>query len=721
MFQRPLCVALIAWIVIILLFRGYWQTRPKERDGEYLTMTCQVNEITGANDTLSLVVRDVYEGDMRVCKRMKLYQGSNQTLFSRLRIGQILRIEGFVYSFLEPGNPGQFNEVQYYQQQGIEYKAFVEQVTIVNQSYQRLQEFLRQLRLRLCRGLYFCCNERDAGILAAMTLGEKGVADIEIKRLYQENGIAHILAISGLHISIIGAGLFFLLRKYVMPMNMAALVSAVILILYGILTGFPISTARAITMMLCMLGARVAGRRYDAYCALAFSAWIQLLLQPLSLFQIGFLLSYGTVFGILFFVKELQKSGKEIKCGRVLVGGLGVQLVTMPILLTSYYELPLYGLLANLLLLPLLGILLGAGLSGAILALWSTAMGRFCLGSVHYILLLYEYVCRFLEVLPYHRIILGNPSLGQIVLYYGLLVLWVILRQFRPQRNFWLVLALAIGVMGFSSHKEIEGLEITNLDVGQGDCTCIRTGNTTLLIDGGSSDVKEVGKYRIAQFLKYQGIHRIESIFITHSDSDHTNGLLEIIQDRHHMGFTIGNIVLPRIRRKDDNYIELEKQCLRSGIPLVYMEKGNYVTSGDIQFHCLHPYANYDWKSENDYSLVLEMRYGKFQALFTGDLEEEGETEIASSLHPVEYLKVGHHGSKGSSTEEFLAKLSPRISVYSSGRKNRYGHPAKETKLRMQRIGAKEFCTMNQGAITVHTDGVSTSVSTYRGVVKDII
>lgn len=712
MFQRPLCVALIVWIGIVFLFRSYWQKIPQEREGERLTMVCQVEEVIGLDDSITLVVKDVYAGDTHICKRMKLYQGSNQILFSNIRIGQILRIQGTVYSFVQPGNPGQFNEFQFNQEQGIQYKAFVDSVTIINQSYQRLQEVLRQFRLRLYQGLHLCCSERDAGILAAMVLGEKGVTDEEIRRLYQENGIAHILAISGLHISLIGAGIFFLLRKYVMPMTMAACVSSGILILYGMLTGFPISTVRAVIMMLCMLGARVVGRRYDAYCALALSAWIQLICQPLSLFQTGFLLSYGTVLGILVFTKEFQQAGIHSRGISSVMGALGVSLITMPILLSSYYELPLYSLLANLLLLPMLGVLLGAGLSGVMMSLCSIALGRFCMGTVHYILCLYETVCRILESLPNHQIILGNPSSWQILIYYGLLLLWVVLRQFRPQHKYWFVLALAIGVMGFSPQRGIQGLEITNLDVGQGDCTCIRTDRFTVLIDGGSSDVKEVGKYRISKFLKYYGICRIDVMFITHSDSDHTNGLLEIIKDKHHMGFSVGKIVLPRIGRKDDNYAKLERQCVQSGIPVTYMEKGNYFAIGDARFRCLHPYFTYDWMSENDYSLVLELQYGQFRGLFTGDLEKEGEKEIAASLSSVKYLKVGHHGSKGSSSEEFLETITPYISVYSAGRKNRYGHPAEETKERMKKIGAKEFCTINDGAVTVYTDGISTSVRT---------
>ena len=714
MHLRPLCVALIVWIGIIFLFRDDWQENPEERKGDHLSMVCQVEEILGTEKSLSLIVRNVYVGDTKICRRMKLYQGKNQSLFSNIHIGQILQVKGTVYSFDLPGNPGQFNEYEYNLRQLIQYRSFVDHITILDRSYHRLQERIRQLRLQLYRGLQVCCSKRDAGILAAMILGEKGAADEDIKRLYQENGIAHILAISGLHISLIGAGLFFLLRKYIMPMRMAVFAASGILILYGILTGFPVSTSRAVSMMICMFAARLFNRKYDAYCALALSAWFQLLRYPLSLFQTGFLLSYGTVLGILLFVKQFQKAESGNQVLAPVMGALGISFVTLPVLLYFYYEIPLYSLIANVVLLPFLGILLGTGLCGAFLSLCSVYVARFCMGMAHYILGFYEIVCRFLEILPNHQIILGCPYSWQIVAYFSLLFLWIVFQKKYPQYKFWILLVLAVGILDLTPRREADGLRITNLDVGQGDCTCIRIKDKTILIDGGSSDVTEVGKYRIVKFLKYYGIRRIDRIFITHSDSDHTNGLLEIIQDPSHMGFSIGKIVLPDIKKQDKNYFKLKKLCVASGLPVDFMKKGDYVSIDHVKMRCLHPYPSYDWESENDYSLVLEVQYGNFKGLFTGDLEEQGEREICSQLHTVQYLKVAHHGSKGSSSEEFLTKTNPRICVYSAGENNRYGHPSKETRQRVKKIKAKEFCTIQKGAVTIITDGNVWSVESLK-------
>lgn len=712
--RRPLCVALILWIVVILF--GYGEEEcPKERQGEETTVTCQVEKITGEDKSPTLQVCDVYEGKQPIASRVILYSSDEKTHFSRLRIGNVIRVHCSLYSFERPGNPGQFDEFRYYNEQGIEYKAFVDQVTILDSGYHFLQEKLRTIRRQCYEAICRCSNDDDAGIMAAMLLGEKTGLSKDKKRLYKENGISHILAISGLHVSLLGAGVFFMLRRFVMPMHMAAIITMLLLVAYGILTGFSVSTMRAVIMMICMLGARFLGKRYDGLSALAFSALIQLMMQPLVLYNSGFLLSYGTVFGILVFVKQWEKLvPNNPYWWQMIAGSAGIQMVTLPIILFFYYEIPLYGVVANIIVLPLLGIVLISTIGSIAASAISLLVGRFCFGMVHYILLLYEWVCKFLETLPSHQIIIGCPAMWQIVLYYMILAGWLYVSKKTDRKIHHLLLPLAIVVLCLLPTHKAEHLQVTNLDVGQGDCTCIRAESQTMLVDGGSSDVEEVGKYRIVPFLKHNGIRRIDAIFITHSDGDHTSGLLEILTDETNFGLDIGCVVLPRIDKMDEGYKQIQKVCETHDIILQYMERGESLTIGNLKMECKHPYPNYEWESENDYSLVLEMEYGEFRGLLTGDLEEAGEQTIQSQCKPVTYLKVAHHGSKSSSSESFLQKIRPKIAVYSAGKNNRYGHPAEQTRKRMQALEVKGYATMTDGAVTIVTDGNKVRIAPYR-------
>lgn len=713
--RRPLCVVLLLLVVGILLVHSRWEKKLPVFEDNEMSLVCELEEITERDGSYTLLVCDVGDSQKLLCHRMKLYTDEHTELPVELHIGNLLQVEASVTSFSNPGNPGQFNEYQYHTEQGISYKGFASKISIRDHRIDQLRDGLYRLRCHFRRIIHQCCDEKTAGIVSAMVLGDRSDLSEETKKLYQQNGIAHILAISGLHISLIGAGLFFLLRRYVMPMQAAVVITMVFLVLYGILTGFSVSTQRAVCMMGCMLLARLVGRRYDPLSALSLSAILQLLVHPFVLFQTGFQLSYGTVTGILLFVNYFQ----EMELGSGIVpqafwGSLGIQLVTLPILLSSYFEISLYSVLTNVILLPLMGGILTASLGGIAFGCIRFILGRFFFGFVHYSFLFFDVICTVLGSLPYANVIIGKPFFWQILLYYMGIMLFCILQKKVPNRCNLLILLMGLLVLCLPVHR-VSGIQVTNLDVGQGDCICIRTDQATVLVDGGSSDVKEVGKYRIVPYLKSQGISRLDYIFVTHSDGDHISGIQEMVADVSHMGLDIGTVVLPRIEKKDEEYLDFVSLCRKADVSLKFMTKGDRVTLGEVQLLCLHPYASYDWRSENNYSLVLQLRYRQFTGILTGDLEMEGEQEVLEEINEVDYLKVGHHGSKGSSSPEFLDKLIPKLSVVSCGRKNRYGHPHKELLERLEAVGAKVLRTDQGGAVTVRCDGEAWQAEQYGG------
>lgn len=723
--KRPLCVALGLAVLLILIFRGELEaSRDPEYGGEEKSVRCQVEEIQGQGESLCLIVSDITENGKFLCSRMKVYQSAGGERFSDLKVGNILSLQGTINSFFHPGNPGQFDEFQYYRNQGISYLFYARRVSVEDPACRRADQWLCELRQVLYRQIMNCLPEEEGGVVAAMLLGEKCALTEEVRTLYQENGIAHILAISGLHISLIGTGLFFLLRRFVMPMKPAALVTGGLLMMYGELSGFSVSAQRAVCMMLCLLAARFLGRRYDPYCALALSALIQLCIHPLVLFQSGFLLSYGTVLGIALFVQRFQELAEKHQVIRkAVLGSLGIQFVTLPVLLFFYYEFNPYSVLVNLAVLPFVGMILALSAAGSAVSGIHAVAGRFLYGGVHYILRMYHLIGGWVRELPWAQITVGRPAPWRIVLYYALIFLWIAgtaVRAGREERKEdkrrsapGVILVIALCIL-FVPLPAAPGLSITNLDVGQGDCSCIRLGSRTVLIDGGSSDVDRAGKYRISRYLKYHGIGSLDYIFITHSDSDHVNGIRELIEDHRHMGFNIGTVVLPDIADKDEGYGELERICRTGGMKVEKMKKGDSIHMGEAEFRCIHPYPDYKWHTENDYSLVLALDYRQFHGIFTGDLEMAGEKEILDQVTEADYLKVGHHGSAGSSGEDFLKAVRPDIAVISAGRKNRYGHPAPETIQRLKRAGANIYCTMDSGAVTLETDGEKMAVSTYK-------
>ena len=261
------------------------------------------------------------------------------------------------------------------------------------------------------------------------------------------------------------------------------------------------------------------------------------------------------------------------------------------------------------------------------------------------------------------------------------------------------------------------GLEITMLDVGQGDSFVIQSPDgTTFLLDGGSTSESEVGNYRILPFLKARGIRNVDYVMISHADQDHVSGLKELAEESGVEGdVRIGCAVLPAVAEKDDNYLELEQVFQEAGIPLQYMGAGDRLSGEKVSLTCLWPERTLSLGDRNELSMVLLLEYGEFQMLFTGDIGEYAERRIirTEALLDVEILKVAHHGSRYSSCDEFLQYIRPEAGLISCSASNTYGHPGEETLHRLADAGCRVFITKDSGAERIWTDGRTVRIRNY--------
>lgn len=247
---------------------------------------------------------------------------------------------------------------------------------------------------------------------------------------------------------------------------------------------------------------------------------------------------------------------------------------------------------------------------------------------------------------------------------------------------------------------------------------------TSFLIDGGSADVSKVGTYRIAPFLKSQGIRKLDYVIITHTDQDHINGLTELLSEEL---FPVRCLVLPKLRIKDEAYLNLELLAAKKGIPVRYIKAGDYIVEGSLKISCLHPSLDDISITSNAGSTVLSVTFGEFDMLLTGDLEGEGEKLLIQRLKDksfykewgvnpaIDYdvLKVAHHGSKYSTSEELLNLICPEYSLISCGENNLYGHPHEELLDRLKGTESNIKITYEYGAIALKTDGKKLYVKGY--------
>lgn len=267
-------------------------------------------------------------------------------------------------------------------------------------------------------------------------------------------------------------------------------------------------------------------------------------------------------------------------------------------------------------------------------------------------------------------------------------------------------------LVDIKSYSKKGELQITMLDVGQGDGIYIKTPKGShFLIDGGSSDISNVGTYRIEPYLESQGVAELDYVFVSHGDSDHTSGIEEMLANQE-FGIRIDTIVLPNENVIDEALYALAELASVNKTKVVIMEAEDTIIeeiSSDRQMKltCIAPTDAFEGEIGNASSMILDLQYGEFDMLFTGDLEKEGEEMVTESgnLRDYDVLKVGHHGSKNATSEAFLEQVKPEIALVSAGKDNSYGHPALETIERLENVGCKVYSTQQCGAITIRTDG----------------
>lgn len=709
--RRPLCIAALVYIIVIgatLIIDTL----------QIANMPLTLNESVAAGlvkdkETIS-VSGKVYKQEIKNEKLLLylnetiLYQNSSQIKanniivytdqFTKIPNGYKILAKGKAKKYQKASNLGQFNSYLYYKSLNIDFSVVTENIVILENRENKITTKLYDIRNSLGNNFDLITKkDTENATFKAMLLGDSSEFTGDIKDLYQKGGILHIVCISGTHIGIVGMFLFVLLRKCGIDFRLSCFFCIVMVILYGIMTGFGVSAYRAVIMFSIGMLAKMIGRTYDLLSALALASILILIENPYFIMNLGFLLSFGAVLGIGVVAPVINKVFEvKLRIAKDFLTSMSVTIVTLPILLYFYYEFPLYSIFLNLIVIPISSMVLASGILGCLCAEFSIVLGSFMLGIGSYILKLYELLCKISLRLPYANIIIGKPSAIQIIIYYGILFITVYSLKKWKQKYLSLLFLVIITVITI---RLPQGFWVTFLDVGQGEGIVIHSkNNTTFMIDGGSSNVNEVGNYRILPFLKAKGIRKLNYSILTHPDGDHTSGIIELIKS----GYPIDNLVLPEIGIKDDAYKELEQLAVDARIQLLYLHKGSIVRDGQLQMECLHPYKEYLPKSQNDYSIVLSLQYDEFNMLFTGDLETKGEKEVMELIKTdYDILKVAHHGSKNSTSNAFLKKLKAEYAIISCGENNRYGHPHKELLERLTDNDMSILTTKEKGAITI--------------------
>lgn len=711
--KRPLCIVCFAFVVTIFIF---YNIKPIPLDdyggqrGNWVIVTGKVYDKQVQNNKVIIFISSVSTGQST--KQFQKIMCQIET-DQKISMGQWVTLRGKVEPFLAATNPGQFDAHRFYQIQGISYKLIDASLIGTSKEWSLYKEKLFEIKTRIGFQIDKIMPEKYAGIVKTMLLGNKSELDKNTKNLYRQTGIAHILAISGMHISFLGMGLYECLRRAKVPNVIASVVAIVGMLQFGMMVGMSASAYRAIIMFSMQLLARLWRRTYDTLTALAVASVMVLMEQPRYIYHTGFLLSFGAIMGIVYIYPILfevlgqvclNKHGEKIvKAG---IFSLSITIFNLPIILWNYYVIPPYATLINIIIIPCLIVVLSCSvISIGISFIW-IFLSKICAIPSVILLFLIEKVAQLSMYLPANQWIIGKPELLQIFLCYLFMFSGVCAFVFHKKKLAFVAIVLSVIVVIISFPSKAN---ITMLDVGQGDCTIIADGKgNCFIIDGGSSSEVKIGEYKIIPFLKHEGISKVSCIFISHMDKDHMNGIRELILLGKKEGIEILSIVMSKNSMKenlfDAEFEQFIKEINAQNINITLIEAGDIITKGNLNVTCLHPSQQFGVTDKNEQSLVLKIKLGNFVGLFTGDISSFVEQEIINYFsidEQIQLLKVSHHGSKNATSEVFLKRIMPDYAFISCGRNNSYGHPSKEVLKRLEQVGSQIYTTKDNGAITI--------------------
>ena len=580
-------------------------------------------------------------------------------------------------------------------------------------------DYLRNRLFDASRRLYGA----RAGVVDALILGRRGGIDPELQDRFARSGLVHLLSISGFHVGLLTAWAFLLCRLARMSRSAALVTAAGASALYVVFLGWPAPAGRAAALAAVLARCRTRQRHVQANALLSATCLAVLVVDPWAALDLGGWLSAAALWGATRFTRWSDRALGRGFWARTAASSLGATLATAPITAAFLGTVALAGLLLNFAAIPIAALAVpGVLASLALLPVWPSGAEALASGAGLGLHLL-ELCAAAGAAVPAGHVATEPGALTGMLPWVAVLglALWIMGERNtlgEAGRRFgwcatvalWLQLA---PLQVLASADGGGGLALHFLDVGQGDGALLRTpGGRWLAIDAGPvSRGGDAGRRVVAPFLERRDVRALAAILVSHAHADHMGGVPALLRR-----FGVGVVIEPGAPVSDPAYGALLAALDSAGIPWHPARAGERFVLDGVRFTVLHPTPGWsEWGEDvNEDSLVLLVEYGEFQALFTGDAGFPAEAALRGELGPVDLLKVGHHGSRGSTGDELLDSLRPLAAVISVGR-NDYGHPSPETLARLRSRRVPVLRTDQEGTISVRTDGTTLWIRSRRG------
>lgn len=611
---------------------------------------------------------------------------SKVLVYEKLERGGRYKIQGKFYPALPAMNKGTFNYEKNNKSQGIYLLGKISR-------YEKISEprgLYKFSNLFLDRAKYFFdkyLDERNAGLLGSLILADKSLVDSMERDRFDSLGMSHILAVSGLHIGVLAFFLEFIIKKLSKNKKFTDLSLFVILSFYIMAIGFPISAIRAFLFYILYKGNTYLEEDIDNRDIFFLSLSIILLINPMAIYSISLLLSYGAIFGLIFVYPHLiERVSSRSLVSKSIVGTLSVIISIFPLVNYYFSGFSILVFLANLIIVQIysfiisLGFLMGLGIFPGLLGkflnlLMNSTYGLESLllskGSIFLVLKAFKFEYIFIYYI-FLLVILNRGKLDEII---------------RPNlKIIEIYCSIVFILMGYGIYRDLLTFEISQLYIDQGDCALISYKGKNYLIDtGGARFENKIAEKYLFPSLKLRGVSKIDGIFISHFDEDHFGNLNKILEN-----YRVKNIFINHL--PEDTSILEEGEKYSKIIKISKCDKIRLFKNTSMEVLL----DNEKKEEENDKSMVLLLDHKGFKTLFTGDISADVEREINSKI---DLLKVAHHGSRTSTSDDFLKKTSPKFAVISAGYENSYGHPHKESLENLEKHGIIYYVTSRDGEV----------------------
>ncbi|MGI8907108.1 MAG: DNA internalization-related competence protein ComEC/Rec2 [Candidatus Sumerlaeaceae bacterium] len=580
--------------------------------------------------------------------------------------------------------------------------------------------------------------QHQARLMVCMLFNDMRQLTEDDARIFRDSGTMHLFAVSGMHVAILALILNILFRACRCSPRLSWALVLAVLFLYMVLLNFITPAFRAFLMVLACTFGRILGREIDSLSSLAFGVLLIVALDPLSPWQVGFQLSIMGVIAILLVAPlfrlwfSWEKPFSEARMSDNLIHAsiealnitLAVTLLLLPLQLYYFHQFNLLSPLANLLEAALAAPVLGAALAVVVAGMFGSALASLAGASASAIMKTVYEIARWTADAEWAIIRTPEMPVLIVLLFYLLLFSgYFVVRRDTPEFHMkararlvvhgCLCICLLAGSNFWTDFKR--PLRIWFFDVGQGDSTLVQFPNgQTVLVDAGTN-LPSMGGMVVLPQLKSLGISTVDYVIGTHPDSDHTGGIPDVLR-RHRVRYYVEPDE-EEGSKSDEITSEIRTLCSRKHIPEFQPSAGDArsVSTGCV-LEVLNPPRDENAREplkDNNRSIVIRITYGKFSALLMADAEAPVEQRLsAQKIGTCTVLKVGHHGSRTSSTPAFLAATQPKVAVISCGLRNRYGHPNPEVLARLQQTGARVLRTDVDGATLLETDGESYTIRT---------